>query len=220
MKKHKISKIKMSILFIIVFSLICLSTCTKHSPSKQESDTDTKKAELKKKSVRLSELISGDRRIWFDIDNELSYDSRVRNIFITENGKLVDFYYSNLSEPSFDFEDIANFNTEKELKDFLTQKGITSKKITDSKIELELRKTNSGNDVEEETLDFSTNNGGVYDLESQIEETTILENKYIGFNSGYHGGCCFVTLSDFSNDGVIQYDTLNDAKDNSLFEVY
>lgn len=57
-------------------------------------------------------------------------------------------------------------------------------------------------------------------MESQIEETTLLENKYIGFNSGYHGGCCFVTLSDFSNDSVIQYDTLNDAKDNPLFEVY
>ncbi len=120
----------------------------------------------------------------------------------------------------FDFEDIANFTTEKELKDFFIQEEITSEKITDNKIELELRRTDSGNDVEEESLVFSTDKGGIYHLESQIEETTLLENKYIGFNSGYHGGCCFVTLSDFSNDGVIQYDTLNDAKDNPLFEVY
>lgn len=217
MKKRKISKTKIGILFITVFSIICLSACGKESSSKQIPDTDTKKIETKKKSVKLSELIEGERRIWFDIDNELSYNNRVRQIYITENGKLVEFYYPN---KSFDFEDIANFTTEKELKDFFIQEEITSEKITDNKIELELRRTDSGNDVEEESLVFSTDKGGIYHLESQIEETTLLENKYIGFNSGYHGGCCFVTLSDFSNDGVIQYDTLNDAKDNPLFEVY
>lgn len=50
------------------------------------------------------DLFDGERRIWYYIESkdELSYDNNVKFVFVTENKKVVDFYYSLGTFPKYE----------------------------------------------------------------------------------------------------------------------
>lgn len=226
-----------SVLFVLSLSLVCVgcsassanSTDTAESQAQEEttqgeedsiasseSNPTSEQDAVSSGAGYLSDYLTKGRSVWFCLDDELAYDEDIWNVYIVEDGTIVadyDVEASSLTGDDDEFESLIGLG-EDEVVQYLESRGVERGKQNGRKVNIELDRDNTGNDVEEVTVYFGDS---PYHLERLIEPTQILDQYYLGFEAGYHGGCALVAQCD--SNSQIQVDTLDNAESNSAITV-
>lgn len=185
------------------------------TPTSNESASTPEQNTVSNDAIYLSDYLTKGRSVWFCLNDELAYDEEIWNVYIVENGAIVaDYDVDAASLTSGDeFENLIGLS-EDEVVQYLESQGVGRGKQDGREVKIELDRDATGNDVEEVTVYFGDS---PYHLDRLIEPTQILDQYYLGFEAGYHGGCALVTQCNLGSQ--IETDNLSNAESNPAITV-
>ena len=187
----------------------------------EDHSDETVGSETSVGEISVSELLTGDDRVWFVLD-ELGYDSDIISIWLIRDGNLQTSYSlqgavrgGNLPASSdIKFEDYCNLS-EEDVISKLDELGCPMN--TDERtFEFTLYRDDSGNEVESETVYVGDT---PYRIEGLIQPTDLLDKEYVGFEAGYMGTRHLITENTFESSARIVLDDLETAEGDDRFSI-
>ena len=152
----------------VLISALVLMSMIAGCGTKDSAMSETKKVSKKNSPQTVMDLFDGDSRVWYFLDrSEVSYDSKIEGVFISENKKFTEIYYA-LNSGAGIFEDKTVF--EQNNSPFVTKYTMEEfDDLSDEEI-IDAVKSRYANAGETYTCDVDTNGGNPYHIEFEKTE--------------------------------------------------
>lgn len=180
----------------------------KESQVINEQDTNYQKEPT---NVKVSELFTKDElRIWYRIlDDTISYDGKVYEVFICKDGDITSYEWCNTPLDSCPRLEEFDGMEDKEIITYIEK--TLKKSPNEESIQFLYTRDDSGNKIATETLKFEHSSRKFFDIGRMLKPVTVLSNQFFGITTD-EGGMSLITKYNFEKDTNIILNEIGDER--------